>query len=25
MVPWDRVGYLNMANTAYVVSFCRRY
>ena len=25
VVPWDRVGYLNMANTAYVVSFCRRY
>ena len=25
VVPWDRQGYLNMANTAYVVSFCRRY
>ena len=25
VIPWDRQGYLNMANTAYVVSFCRRY
>ena len=25
VVPWDRQGYMNLTNTAYVVAFCRRY
>ena len=25
VVPWDRQGYMNLSNTAYVVAFCRRY
>ena len=25
VVPWDRQGHNNLTNTAYVLSFCRRY
>ena len=25
VVPWDRQGNNNLTNTAYVLSFCRRY
>eukprot|EP01043_Picozoa_sp_COSAG02_P096734 COSAG02_NODE_32999_length_507_cov_0.833333_2_plen_61_part_01 len=25
VVPWDRQGKNNLTNTAYVLSFCRRY
>ena len=25
MVPWDRQGHNNLTNTAYLLSFCRRY
>ena len=25
VVPWDRMGYLNLTNTSYIIAFARRY